>query len=98
VVEVLSASNTRANVEEKLEDYSTIQVQECWLVSPEGRTVEVLRYAAHGFERTELYGMGDVLLSAVLPELRVNVADILVETHKIPMRSRHRAPGPINSR
>ena len=75
-LEILSPSNTRADVEEKLKDYWTIHVQECWLVSPEGRTIEVLRYATHGFERMGLYGMGDVLISAVLPQLRVNVADI----------------------
>lgn len=76
VVEVLSPANTRANVEEKLDDYWTIQVQECWLVSPEARTVEVLRHGSHGFERTGLYGMGDVITSAILPDLRVQVTDI----------------------
>lgn len=76
VVEILSPSHTRASVEEKLDDYWTIQVQECWLVSPEAGTVEVLRHAPHGFERAGLYGRGDEITSAVLPELRVLVADI----------------------
>lgn len=76
VVEILSPSNTRADMEAKLADYWSIQVQECWLVSPEARTVEVLHRAAHGFERTGLYGMGDVIVSQVLPELRLSIASL----------------------
>jgi Uma2 family endonuclease len=76
VVEVLSPANTRSEVQNKLQDYWAIQVQECWLVSPEARTVEVLRHAAQGFERASLFGMGDVLTSSLLPELRLEVEDI----------------------
>jgi Uma2 family endonuclease len=76
VVEVLSPANTRAEVQNKLQDYWTIQVQECWLVSPEARTVEVLRRAAQEFERASLYGMGDVLTSSILPGFRLEIADI----------------------
>ncbi|MCH8282412.1 MAG: Uma2 family endonuclease, partial [Chloroflexi bacterium] len=45
VVEVLSPSNSRADVEAKLADYGGLGVRECWLVSPEGITVEVLTWA-----------------------------------------------------
>jgi Uma2 family endonuclease len=76
VVEILSPSNTRADLDVKLADYWSIQVQECWLVAPEARTVEVLDRAASGFERTGLYGMGDVIVSHVLPELRLRVASL----------------------
>ena len=54
VVAILSPANTRADMEEKLSDYWVIQVQECWLVSPEARTVEVLQPAESGFERRGL--------------------------------------------
>jgi Uma2 family endonuclease len=76
IIEILSPANTRADVEEKLSDYWAIQVQECWLVSPEARTVEVLQSAEKGFERIGLYGMGDTITSDILPELRVQVAEI----------------------
>ena len=75
VVEVLSPGNTGVDMEAKLADYWTLGVYECWLVSPEGRTVEVLRHATSGFERAGLYGVGDTLISRVLPGLRINVAD-----------------------
>jgi Uma2 family endonuclease len=45
VVEVLSPANTRSEVQNTLQDYWAMQVQ-CWLVSPEARTVEVLQHAA----------------------------------------------------
>lgn len=51
VVEVLSPAITRSEIQDKLQDYWAIQVQEGWLVSHEARTVEVLRHAAQGFER-----------------------------------------------
>lgn len=76
IVEILSPANTRADVEEKLGDYWAIHAQECWLVSSEVRTVEVLQPGEHGFERLGLHGMGDTITSHMLPELRVQVADI----------------------
>ena len=42
VAEILSPSNTRSDLEAKLSDYATLGVSECWLVSPEARSVEVL--------------------------------------------------------
>ena len=73
VIEVLSPANSRADLEDKLADYWAIQVEECWLVSPQARTVEVLCRAESGFARVGLYGMGDVVSSTVLPELQVGV-------------------------
>jgi Uma2 family endonuclease len=76
IVEILSPGNTRVDLEEKLADYATIEVQECWLVSPEGRTVEVLRRCQDGYARAGLYGLGDMLSSTVLAALRLPVDDI----------------------
>jgi len=76
VIEILSPANTRWNLEEKLKDYALINVQECWLASPEARTVEVLRFSSSRFERLGLYGMGDTITSEVLPALYLNVDEI----------------------
>lgn len=73
VVEVLSPSETRTTVAEKLGDYRAIGVRECWLVSPEGETVEVLRITPDGVERSGLFGAGDRVRSEVLPELDLAV-------------------------
>src|SRR5690242_7538331 len=43
VVEVLSPRNTRKDMVRKTEDYERIGVPELWILSPEGRTCEVLQ-------------------------------------------------------
>ena len=76
VVEILSPSNTRRQVQEKLEEYQSIGVPECWLVNFPARTVEVLRLSGDGVAVLGVYGMGDVLRSEVLPEFELPIADI----------------------
>ena len=76
VVEVLSPSNTRRQVEEKLADYRSIGVLECWLADFPARTVEVLRLSADAAVTVAVYGMGDTLRSEALPGFALAVADI----------------------
>jgi Uma2 family endonuclease len=79
VIEILSPSNTRRELEAKLQDYQSIGVREAWVVSPEGRTVEVLQLSPEGIARSGLYGVGDTIVSQVLPDLRLTVAEIFPE-------------------
>jgi Uma2 family endonuclease len=76
VIEVLSPSDTRRVIERKLEDYRRIGVRECWMVSIEGETVEVLKLSARGVRRLGLYGPGDVVRSQVLPSLALPIKKI----------------------
>ena len=75
VVEVLSPSNTPRDIEQRLADYRSIGVPECWLASYEARTIDVLRLAAEG-EGVATYGMGDVVRSEVLPGFELAVDDV----------------------
>jgi Uma2 family endonuclease len=47
-------------------------------VAPEARTVEVLQLTL-AMQRLGLYGLGDLLASQVLPDLRLTVDDIFPE-------------------
>jgi len=76
VVEILSSSDTRRKVKEKLDDYQTIGVSECWLVSPEAQTVEVLKFIPEEMERIGIFGTGQQVSSDVLPGLNLLVDDI----------------------
>ena len=76
VVEVISPSNTRRDIEEKLADYRSIGVPECWLVNFPERTVAVLRLGADAAVTVGVYGMDDTLRSEVLPGFALAVADI----------------------
>ena len=76
VVEILSPSNTRRQVEEKLADYRSIGVLEGWLVSFPARTVEVLRLSGDEVTVLGIYEMGDVLRSEALPGFELPIADL----------------------
>jgi Uma2 family endonuclease len=76
VAEILSPSNSRSDIEEKLSDYARIGVRECWLVSPEARTAEVLRLDDGKWSRLFIRGAGEDLESAVLPGLALPISEI----------------------
>lgn len=76
VVEVLSASDRPALLQEKLDDYCALGVQECWLVRRSNHTVEVLRLSPAGEQSIGTYGMGETVRSEVLPGLELPVDDV----------------------
>jgi Uma2 family endonuclease len=76
VVEVLSPSNTRRDIESKLEDYRRIGVKECWLVSPEAETVEVLSFSAEEATSAGIFGVEGTLSSQVIGDFSLYVGDI----------------------
>src|SRR5262249_9017275 len=78
VIEVLSPSDTRRAMDEKIEDYRRLGVRECWLVSSEAETIEVLRLTGEQVERLGLFGRGDAVRSEVLPELALTVDEVFV--------------------
>ena len=74
VIEIISPTNTRRHVEEKLLDYAAIGVPECWRVLPEEETVEVLALADGEWQPIGLYARDDRLRSTVLTGLDVEVS------------------------
>ena len=78
VAEILSPSNSRADVEAKLADYALLGVRECWLVSPEARSVEVLTLREGNWARVGMWGMGDQVQSEVLADIVLPLAELFV--------------------
>lgn len=76
VVEILSPSETPRMREDKIEDYCGVGVQECWIVSQDVETVEVLRLTEAGAESIGVYDQNQTLRSVVFPDLTVAVAAI----------------------
>ncbi len=76
VVEILSPSDYRSALREKIEDYCAAGVKECWIVSPQAETVEVLRLSAEGAETVEIYGISQTLTSVTYPDLTLAVESI----------------------
>ncbi|MBI3330096.1 MAG: Uma2 family endonuclease [Nitrospinae bacterium] len=75
-IEIISKSETRPSRTEKIEDYRRIGVKECWIVSPQGQTLEVLRLSAEGMQTAGLYGMGMRVQSELLPGLELRVDEL----------------------
>jgi len=75
VIEVLSPSETRKEIKEKLRDYESIGVEGVWLVSPEARTVEVLGLQDGRLERLGLLAEG-ILRPKHFPTLQIDIAEI----------------------
>lgn len=75
VVEVLSDSDTRQMRFAKIRDFCAVGVNECWLVSPETESVEVLRLTSEGPVREALYGLGQTLQSITFPDLTLALDD-----------------------
>lgn len=76
VAEILSPSNSRGDIQDKLADYATIGVKECWLVSPEGRTVETLTLEKGSWHRASIRGVGDQINSGIFEGLEVEVSQL----------------------
>jgi len=76
VVEVLSPSDTRKALAEKIQDYRSVNVRECWVVSLGARTVEVLRLTPQGERSLAVYGETETVRSETFPGLLVPVSDI----------------------
>ena len=75
VVEIISPSNTRAEIVGRLADYASLNVRECWLVYPQIHAAEVLRLEGDEWRRAYIRGAGEWLESVVLPGLELNIAD-----------------------
>jgi Uma2 family endonuclease len=79
VVEVISPEETTRTLPGKLTDYASIGVPEVWAARAPERTVEVLQLENGQYVRSGLYGVGDVIVSNVLPGLDLNVDAIFAE-------------------
>lgn len=76
VVEIISDSETQRILGDKLADYISIGVDECWVVRPDMGTVEVLTLTPGGALSAALYGDGQTVQSVVFAGLAVSVADV----------------------
>ena len=66
VVEILSPATEERDRGIKLQLYCRYGVQECWLVDPEERTVEVLALSPEGYQVLGQYSEDEVVSSQVL--------------------------------
>ena len=82
VVEILSPSNRRHDLERKRELYARHGIPEYWILEPDQETVLALtepvitRAGVGEYTAEALYRAGDILTTAVIPGLAIPVGDI----------------------
>lgn len=76
VAEILPPVNTRSDLEAKLGDFAALGVPECWLISPEARSVEVLELVEGNWTRLAISGLGDQVQSNVFSGLELHVTEL----------------------
>ena len=79
VVEIISDSETETRFNDKVTDYQTVGVRECWKVMNETQTVEVLTLTETSRTSVATYGIGETIQSVVFPALTVEVGTIFAE-------------------
>ena len=76
VIEILSPSNTRREMESRLEDYAQIGVYQCWLFSPEAETAEIIDLTNSEPKSVAVFGVEDVLRSELLPGFELSLGEV----------------------
>lgn len=74
-IEVLSPSETRKEISEKLRDYESLGTAEVWLVSPEAATVEILYLEDGKLRRSAILAEG-ILKPKHFPGVQIDIAQI----------------------
>ncbi|MGO8671086.1 MAG: Uma2 family endonuclease [Capsulimonadaceae bacterium] len=73
VIEILSPSERRGNIDGKLHDYASIGVAECWIVNPDAQNVTILTLVDDVYHKTNVFSKGEILVSATLPGLELEI-------------------------
>jgi Uma2 family endonuclease len=75
-IEIISKNETRHASAAKIVDYRRIGVKECWIVSPQAQTVEVLRLSPEETRTVGICGVGVHVRSEILAGLELPTDDI----------------------
>ncbi len=79
VVEILSPSDKAEALTQKIEDYRSVDVRECWLADTVAQTVERLQLTKASSESAGVFGIGEFISSLEFPDLMVAIADVFAE-------------------
>ena len=76
VMEVLSPSNTRRELDAKLRDYQQIGVYQCWVFSPEAETAEIVDLTGSEPKSVAVFGVEETLRSNLLPGFELSLQEV----------------------
>lgn len=76
MLEILSPSNRKHDLETKFDLYEEAQVKEYWIVDPIARTVLVYQLVENNYRGLRPFGEGSQVISPLFPDLEIHVDDI----------------------
>ena len=76
IVEALSSSTALKDRNEKYKLYQRFEVKEYWVVDPLHRTIEVYGWHNGVYEKREVFGEQDALVSFLYPDLKICLKDV----------------------
>ena len=76
IIEILSPSTTKRDLQDKYEIYESSRVGEYWVVEPLNNTVEIFVLEDNKYRRITTYVKDDVATCITLPELTINLEEI----------------------
>jgi len=80
VIEILSPSTSKMDLQDKFILYQRVGVKEYWLVHPSDKTVMVFRLNDHGeYGRADMYASDDKVSVPLLGELIIDLKDVFLE-------------------
>lgn len=79
VVEILSPSTAQRDRVYKKKLYAKSGVKEYWIVNTDEKAIEVFTLKETGYGRVSKYKINQVLTSALLPGLEINIKEIFTE-------------------
>lgn len=79
IIEILSASNKERDKLVKKFLYASFKVKEYWIVDPWLKSIEVMTPGERGYETYGVFNAGDELISPLLSDLDIPIAEIFKE-------------------
>lgn len=79
IIEILSPSTAKKDIQLKFELYEEAKVTEYWIVEPRNNTVEVFVLVNDKYQRIQTYMQDDVVPCNVLTGLSIDLKEIFVE-------------------
>lgn len=79
IVEILSPSNSRVELQNKFELYEEFGVQEYWIIHPVECTLLIYALVEGKYQSSKLFTSGDKIKSCVLPGLELDLEEVFEE-------------------
>ena len=76
IVEILSPSTSKKDLNDKFYLYEEFGVKEYWIVYPGDKVLEIFYFEKRKYSRSKKYLPGDLVISEVLSGLTLNVNDV----------------------